>query len=127
MEPTTKQSARLSAQQWRQIIKQQHESGLSQKVFCQSRNIGLSTFTTWKHKLEKKADSFFDQLQPEASPDWIELPPDTQETTASASWHIERELAGRCGAAYAPLIMFFPESQVRVWHEKILRWPSLRW
>ena len=51
-------------------------------------------FNTWKHKLEKKADSLFDQLQPEASPDWIELPPDTQETTASASWHIELELPG---------------------------------
>lgn len=94
MEPTTKPSARLSAHQWRQLIKQQHESGLSQKAFCQSRNIGLSTFNTWKHKLEKKADSLTDQLQPEASSDWIELPPDTQETTASASWHIELELPG---------------------------------
>ena len=76
MEPTTKPSTRLSAHQWRQLIKQQHESGLSQKAFCQSRNIGLSTFNTWKHKLEKKADSLTDQLQPEASSDWIELPPD---------------------------------------------------
>ena len=88
----TKPFARLSAQQWRQIIKQQHESGFSQKAFCQSRNIGFSTLNTPKHKLENKADSLFDQLQPEASPDWIELPPDTQETTAIASWHIELEL-----------------------------------
>ena len=94
METNTKPSARLSAHQWRQIIKQQHESSLSPKAFCQSRNIGLSTFNTWKSKLEKKADSLIDQLQPEASSDWIELPPYTQETTASASWHIELELPG---------------------------------
>ena len=60
----------LSGHQWRQIIKQQQESGLSQKAFCQSRNIGRSIFNTRKHKLEKKKnDSFIDQLQPEASSD----------------------------------------------------------
>ena len=76
------------------LIITQHESDLSHKAFCQSRNIGLSTFNAWKHKPEKKANSLLDQLQPEASPDWIELPPDTQETTASTSWHIELELPG---------------------------------
>ena len=94
MEPTTKPSARSSAHQWRQIIKQQHKSSLRQKAFCQSRNIDLSTFDAWKHKLGKIAESLIDQLQPEASPDWIELPSDSQETTASASWHIELELPG---------------------------------
>ena len=35
-----------------------------------------------------------DQLQPVASSDWIELPPDSQEARASASWHIGLELLG---------------------------------
>ena len=48
-------------------------------------------------ELEKKADSLIDQLQPEVSSDWIELPPDSQETRASASWDIGLELPGGGG------------------------------
>ena len=60
-------------------------------VVYQSRNIGFSTFN--KHKLEKKADSLIEQLQPETSSDWIELPPGNQATSVSASSLVKNKLA----------------------------------
>ena len=43
--------ARLSPEQWQHIINEQLESGMSQKDFCQSRNISIATFSSWKRKL----------------------------------------------------------------------------
>ena len=50
VEPTTIPSARLSTHQWRQIIKQQHESGLSQKSFINPATLAFQhlTNTSWR-------------------------------------------------------------------------------
>ena len=40
-----KQSSSLSPEQWQQVIDQQQASGMSQRAFCNTHNIGLSTFT----------------------------------------------------------------------------------
>ena len=46
MEPTTEPSARLNVQQWRQIIKQQHEGGLSQKRFVNPATLAFQYLET---------------------------------------------------------------------------------
>ena len=43
---------RRSAEQWAVIIEQQVQSGLPIKVFCEEQNLGFSTFSKWKRKLQ---------------------------------------------------------------------------
>lgn len=93
MAQSRKNVSRPCSEQWLQIINQQCESSLSQKAFCQSRNISLSTFTHWKRKLRKEQESAF-SLQVEPQSDWIEFPADTASTTAANDWHMELELPG---------------------------------
>ena len=91
---STESFARLTPEQWQQIIDQQTESGLSQKRFCQSRSISLSSFTNWKRKLSSGLTSTPDG--PEHSPDdtWIELPAQPAPTPANKKWNIELTLPG---------------------------------
>ena len=42
---------RRSAAQWRKLIVAQRDSGLSQKAFCDRRELALSTFVRWKSRL----------------------------------------------------------------------------
>lgn len=44
---------RRSAEQWSAIIEQQVQSGLPIKVFCEEQNLGFSTFSKWKRKLQQ--------------------------------------------------------------------------
>jgi len=44
---------RRSAEQWSAIIEQQAQSGLPIKVFCEEKNLGFSTFSKWKRKLQQ--------------------------------------------------------------------------
>ena len=44
---------RRSAEQWSAIIEQQAQSGLPIKVFCEEQNLGFSTFSKWKRKLQQ--------------------------------------------------------------------------
>ena len=90
MAKPVKQSSSLSAEQWQQVIDQQQVSGMSQKEFCSTHDIGLSTFTHWKRKLQRKPVTV-----PRESPkqeEWVELSP-TPPTT-SQTWHLELELPG---------------------------------
>ena len=50
MNQPSKTFARLSSEQWQNIINEQLESGMSQKDFCQSQNISIATFFNGKHK-----------------------------------------------------------------------------
>lgn len=42
-------------QVWRRRIDAWHQSGLSQKAFCERNNLALSTFSLWRHRLSKPA------------------------------------------------------------------------
>ncbi len=42
---------RRSAAQWRKLIGEQRDSGMSQKAFCDRRGLGMSTFARWKARL----------------------------------------------------------------------------
>lgn len=86
--------ARLSSQQWQQIINQQLESGLSQKDFCRSHQISLATFSNWKRKLNTDTGNDFSSPDPALDKDWIALSAGLPEPSDDSSWHMELELPG---------------------------------
>lgn len=51
---------RRSAAQWRKLIGEQRDSGMSQKAFCDRRGLGLSTFVRWKSRLAAPDEDFGD-------------------------------------------------------------------
>ena len=54
----------------------------TQEAFCRGRGIAPSSFQHWKRKLER--------VEPDTSPDWVELPVDLPCSTVS--WDIELSL-----------------------------------
>lgn len=87
------QPNRRTSEQWQGLIDQQRESGISQKAFCLSRNICLSTFTLWKRKLRQATESPDQPAQPD--PDWFEFKTDFHNTPSDLPpWEIELELPG---------------------------------
>jgi len=42
---------RLSAEQWRRLVDEQQQSGLSQRAFCETHGLTVSTFNNWKRRL----------------------------------------------------------------------------
>lgn len=90
MKQPIKHSSSLSVGQWQKIIDQQQASGMSQRAFCCSHNIGLSTFTHWKRKLESKSVTAPETLTEQQ--EWVEL--SSGQETPSQAWHLELELPG---------------------------------
>ena len=90
MTQTVKQSSSLSAEQWQQVIDQQKTSGMSQRAFCNTHCIGLSTFTHWKRKPQKSPVTTPKEI-PEQQ-EWIEL--SSQSEATSQAWHLGLELPG---------------------------------
>ena len=87
MKTTTPPRGRRTAEQWRQLVSWQGESGQSQVDFCRAHKISLSTFQYWKKRLGEGVGT-----ESTAMASWIELPalPDT----ADGGWDIELELGG---------------------------------
>lgn len=85
--------ARLSSEQWKHIFTEQLESGMSQKDFCQSRNISIATFSSWKRKLRDRAKNT-NTSEVKTPNDWIELPADFPQPAPDQDWHMELELPG---------------------------------
>ena len=85
--------ARLSPEQWQHIINEQLESGMSQKDFCQLRNISIATFSSWKRKLRDDTENTHD-LDVKAQHDWIEIPAEFPQPEPASAWHMELELPG---------------------------------
>ncbi len=42
---------RRSGSQWKRLITEQSESGLSQRAFCDSRGLAYSSFCNWRRRL----------------------------------------------------------------------------
>lgn len=89
-----KKFARLSHEQWQQIIDQQTGSGLSQKQFCQSRHISLTTFSNWKRKLRNGFASKPAEAESTDDQNWVAIPTEPPEPASSLAWHMELELPG---------------------------------
>ena len=87
-------SNRRSAAEWRNLIGQQQESGVSQKAFCKLNDICLSTFSLWKRKLTQP-DVTPPSQQSVAAPEWVELPPNLDSAVPEQSKRdLELELPG---------------------------------
>ena len=78
---------RRTAEQWRSLIAEQAESGLSQQAFCKRKRLSLSTFALWKRRLSESGKAALIQSEDQAS--WIEL---GQLASARAGWDIELDL-----------------------------------
>jgi len=77
----TTRSKRRSAAQWQAIFSEQAASGLSVKAFCAEREIGYSTFSNWKARLEHLPQSA------DRQPGFIEL--SAPEVLPSTHWDVE--------------------------------------
>lgn len=87
MSKTTR--TRRTADQWRKLIAEQADSGLSQAAFCKHEQLALSTFANWKRRLSGKTrTTACDQPQPSAFP-WIDL---GAVTGSAPGWEIELDL-----------------------------------
>jgi putative transposase len=78
---------RRSADQWRKLISEQTDSGLSQEAFCKHKRLALSTFANWKRRLGSEP-----AVQGERAPDpstWIDL---GSVGVGSSGWDIELDL-----------------------------------
>jgi hypothetical protein len=81
----------LTADRWRELIRQQRGSGLSIAQFCGRHCVAVSSFFFWRRKLKAVAAPTFVELTPAAEP-----PVSFQRTSESESrWAIELQL--RCG------------------------------
>lgn len=78
---------RRSADQWRKLIAEQADSGLSQEAFCKHKRLALSTFANWKRRLgtEPAAET---ERAPDSST-WIDL---GSLGGRSSGWDIELDL-----------------------------------
>jgi putative transposase len=87
MSKTTR--TRRTPEQWRQLIAEQAESGLSQEAFCKKRRLALSTFANWKRRLASNSTPE-DGRAPDPST-WIDL---GSLGAGSSGWDIELDLGG---------------------------------
>jgi putative transposase len=75
---------RRGADEWRRLVHEQADSGLSQAAFCKTHRLSLSTFQYWKKRI-----GLSHQESPAASAAWIELP---SIGGLSNGWDIELDL-----------------------------------
>ena len=78
---------RRTAEQWRSLIAEQAECGLSQAAFCKRKRLSLSTFTLWKRRLAESGEPSATQSGEQDS--WIDL---GQLSSSRAGWDIELDL-----------------------------------
>lgn len=81
---------------WQSIIRQQADSGLTQKAFCHQQGIQLSTFAYWKHRLKSKAlsEAHAELAENQEPSPWIEVPNELTSPASHAAWQMELELPG---------------------------------
>lgn len=80
---------RRTADQWRTLIAEQSDSGMSQEAFCKHKRLALSTFTNWKRRLAS-VPVLEDERAPDPSP-WIDL---GGLEASGSGWDIELDLGG---------------------------------
>ena len=80
---------RRTPSEWQQLIEDQRASGLTQKAFCQEKQIAKATFGYWKRKLKQESPVVQGQLSD--SP-WIELSALQADSSSTGHWQIELDL-----------------------------------
>ena len=51
---SSRRRERHSPEFWRQLVAEQRESGLSQRAFCEQRDLAVSTFQWWRRRLRSE-------------------------------------------------------------------------
>jgi len=69
MSQTTR--TRRTAAQWRTLMDEHAESGMSQEAFCKHKQLALSTFANWKRRLASQPDAQDEGAPPPST--WIDL------------------------------------------------------
>jgi hypothetical protein len=80
MNESTKRRIRRTGDEWRRLIDEQADSGLTQSTFCQANGLRLSSFQNWKHRLAAEVPT-----EP-----WVEL--GMLDRPAGMGWDNELEL-----------------------------------
>jgi len=84
---------RLSAEQWQRLVEEQGQSGLSQRAFCETYGLTVSTFNNWKRRLAMQpcegGRGFEKLFAPLAE---VALSHDGE--AVEAGWEIELDLGG---------------------------------
>lgn len=75
MSSQTKSSHKAKRDYWQQQIRTWKTSGLTQKQYCRSNSIALSTFCYWKSKISR-AEPTAPRFYPLAIPPSLSEPPD---------------------------------------------------
>ena len=78
---------RRTAEQWRALIAEQSECGLSQSAFCKRKKLALSTFNLWKRRLAESDGPPATRSGEQDS--WIDL---GQLASSRSGWDIELDL-----------------------------------
>jgi transposase-like protein len=86
--PIVKQRIRRGQEEWHDIIARFEQSGQTRDRFCTEHNLGLSTFSRWRHQL-RRAGASTSPSNSEAS--FIELEPPAP-ANLSQTWDVELEL-----------------------------------
>ena len=86
MESPTRTHRRRSGDEWKRLIAEQQQSGLSQQAFCRDKGLALSTFCNRKRRLAGTKPASHS-----APSDWLELPVGLA-PSAGANWDIELDL-----------------------------------
>ena len=92
MTTTEPSHRRRSEEEWRALLWEQRESGLSQRAFCKRKGLALSSFRNWKRRLTTTT-------VPAEPPDhhWLELPVGpSRPTDPGGHWDIELDLGNGC-------------------------------
>ena len=86
--PAVKRRIRRDQDEWRDIIARFEQSGQTRDQFCTEHNLGLSTFSRWRHQL-RRAGVPTSPSNSEAP--FIELEPPVP-ANLSQAWDVELEL-----------------------------------
>jgi len=93
---------RLTADRWRDLIRQQSRSGLSIAAFCAEHDVAASTFFVWRRKVAAGD-----------APTFVELTPAIEGSTAAAATG-----AARHGeSANAPIELLLPDGLILRVHQ----------
>ena len=77
-------SPRRSPKQWRNVVSQFEQSGLTIKGFCQKENLAPATFSKWRSRFREES----------SEPGFVELQPATPPSPTSGTWSLQIDLPG---------------------------------
>lgn len=82
-------SKHRTPEQWQALVDQQHDSGLSARLFCQQRGIGYASFCKWRKRLSGMSPQQVSEIPSGNEPGFLDLSSLMGAAHASGpGWHI---------------------------------------